>query len=127
MAKKPDVRQTGNTYWFSLPKAASLSGLTKNDLMRRAESGELKTDPSLPSEYWFDREEIWALKMAKEERSIAWRDRNKDRPIPPDKLKGRQEREWEKISEEWASGWIGGGVSRHTVRVMQGESNNKRD
>jgi hypothetical protein len=45
MAKrKPEVRQDGDLYWFSLPKVAGLAGLTKKEMMRRADAGELRTD-----------------------------------------------------------------------------------
>lgn len=129
MARKPDIRQVGDTYWFSLPMAARQAGLTKQELMRRAEAGQLITDPALPHEYWFDREEIWTLKLAKEARSEAWSKRNPNGAPERIKTKEQQEKQWAKISEEWGKGGRRDGpVSRHHVKVMlSGIHNKKRD
>lgn len=132
MAKrKSDVRQDGDLYWFSLPKAAGLAGLTKKEMMRRADARELRTDPAVPEEYWFEREEIWALKMAKEARSEQWQARNPDGAKKRVKTSEQQEKEWEKISGARAQGWRpgGGGVSSHYEKVLLSEiaeANRKR-
>ncbi|WP_293698190.1 MULTISPECIES: hypothetical protein [unclassified Sphingopyxis] len=132
MAKrKPDVRQDGALYWFSLPKAAGLTGLTKKEMMRRADARELRTDPAVPDEYWFEREEIWALKMAKEARSEAWQARNPDGAKKRIKTPEQQEKAWEKMSGARAQGWRpgGGGVSSHYEKVLLSEiaeANRKR-
>lgn len=122
MAKrKPDVRQDGASYWFSLPKAAGLAGLTKKEMMRRADAGELRTDPAEPDEYWLEREEIWALKMAKEERSAEWRARNPEGAKKRVKTPGQQEKEWAKMARAQPLGGRGGGVSAHHEKVLLSE------
>lgn len=132
MAKrKPDVRQDGDLYWFSLPKAAGLAGLTKKEMMRRADAGELRTDPAVPDDYWFEREEIWALKVAKEARSDEWHARNPDGAKKRIKTPEQQEKEWEKMSGARSQGWQpgGGGVSSHHEKVLLNEiaeANRKR-
>lgn len=124
MAKrKPDVRQDGDLYWFSLPKAAGLAGLSKKEMIRRADAGELRTDPAVPDDYWFEREEIWALKMSKEGRSAEWRVRNPDGAKKRVKTSEQQEKEWAKMSGARAQGWRprGGGVSSHHEKVLLSE------
>lgn len=124
MAKrKPNVRQDGDLYWFSLPKAAGLAGLSKKEMMRRADAGELRTDPAAPDDYWFEREEIWALKMAKEARSAEWRARHPNGAKKRVKTPEQQEKEWAKMSGARAQGWRpgGGGVSPHYEKVLLSE------
>ncbi len=123
MAKrKSDVRQEGETYWFSLPMAAGLAGLTQLEMMRRANAGELITDPKVTDDYWFEREEIWALKKAREARSAEWKQRNpngaKKRVKTPEQL----EKEWARQSEDLKKGRRqGGGVSVHYEKVLLSE------
>jgi hypothetical protein len=124
MAKrKPDVRQDGDLYWFSLPKAAGLAGLAKKAMMRRADAGELRTDPNVPNEYWFEREEIWVLKMAKEARSDEWHARNPNGAKKRVKTPEQQEKEWAKMSGARVEGWRprGGGASAHHEKVLLSE------
>ncbi|UNU44604.1 hypothetical protein EAO27_19220 [Sphingopyxis sp. YF1] len=62
MAKrKPDVRKDGALYWFSLPKAAGLAGLTKKEMMRRADAGELRTDAIVQPDDRLARIDIWGF------------------------------------------------------------------
>lgn len=123
MAKrKPDVRQDGDVYWFSLPKAAGLTGLTKKEMMRRADACELRTDPALPDEYWFEREEIWALKMKKEARSEEWQARNPEGAKRKAMTSAQIERQWAKMSEKMGTvGARRGGVSEHYEKILLSE------
>lgn len=127
MAKrKPDVRQDGDLYWLSLPKAAGLAGLTKKEMMRRADAGELRTDPAVLDDYWFEREEIWTLKLAKEARSAEWRVRNPDGAKKRVKTPEQQEREWAKMSSTKPLGGRGGAVSSHHEKVLLSDIAAKR-
>lgn len=119
--RKPDVRRDGDIYWFSLPMAAGLAGLTKQEAMRRADAGELRTDPALPDEYWFEREEIWALKMAKDARSAEWHARNPDGAQKRVKTPEQQEKEWTKMSRAQPPSGRGGGGTSHVEKVLLSE------
>ena len=124
MAKrKADVRQEGETYWFSLPLAAGLAGLTQAEMMRRANAGELITDPKVTDDYWFEREEIWALKKAREVRSAEWRQRNPNGAKKRGKTPEQQEKEWARQSEDLKKRQRqgGGGVSAHYEKILLSE------
>jgi len=60
------VRQDESGIWLYLTLAATKSGLSKDELMRRAGAGELAYRDDLPGKHWWFREpEIAALAKAK--------------------------------------------------------------
>ncbi len=118
MAKRlVDVRQVGDRFWFSLKKSAALTGIKKTELMRRGDAGELMTDPDLPEAYWFDREEIWALKLERDARLDDQKVKAAASRARPKTAK-QLERQWAKLSEDIGARPRGGGASTHHEKIL---------
>lgn len=100
MGRRKSVKFEGEAHWFSLPHAASIAGVTKPELIRKALAGELAyQDDRFGRPIWFAAPEIFALqKLAKEaERAkVAKQGSQKLRLKTPRQL----EAEWARISRD---------------------------
>lgn len=100
MAGSKVVWQDSGGIWLAATLAAQKSGLTKPELHRRADAGQLQFRDDLPGKhYWFAEPQIAALAREKlaAERSAPVRAK---RTLTDSQLEARHTRKWEKEVEK---------------------------
>lgn len=117
MAKQPKlVRQDAEGIWLALSLAAGKAGLTKSELIRRADADNVRFQPDKNDKpAWFFEPEITTMARQRRETEIAKPVKQTRKPTDA-QLEARMTRQWKEEAKTRRYG--GGPLGAHADRVM---------